>query len=879
MHKFIKYVNPELGSQLKQVKMDKQFVKGEGSWLYDSDGVRYLDFIASYGALPFGYNHPEIWEAIEGIHLKGEPSFIQPSALDAAGELAEMLVSLAPGDMKYVTFTNSGAEAVEASIKLARSTTLKSKILATRNGFHGKNLGALSATGREHYQKPFGAPVEGFQFIDYGDIDALAQALEKDGTDIAGFIVEPIQGEGGIILPPPGYLKQAKTLCEKAGVLFIADEIQTCLGRTGAMFACESEGVRPDIITIAKALSGGIFPIGACLSTENAYNKDFALKHSSTYAASTMGCRIGLKVLEMLTRDNGKLMKEVSKKGDYLKKTLLKIASSYPDIISEVRGNGLMIGIDFAPNCTNFPGSLIGVMGEQKFLTAILSSYLLNEENLRVAPTLNGGTVIRIEPSLTISKEQCDMALNSIEHMIQTLDMRNTASILKFLVEKDDSRVSVIQRTELKKTKEPVTPKKDDGRWAFLVHPLDMENYREFDESLEAFNDYQIADLAERWNDFVEPFVVSGTRMKSKTGATAYGEFVVVPRTTKQILQMPQEQIQEELKAAVLLAAERGAKIVGLGAYTSVASRGGMRLAKLGIPITTGNSYSVVSAIDAVLDASEYLGVPMNETTASVVGATGAIGRAVAILLSERVNKMNLVGNPAHPQKAKQRMEKICTQVYRHILQMASSGHTFENNTIGSWLLQQKNLPNPEDPESSFKHLARFLAEKDDIPINLSTSCEETLPTTDISVVATNSIGDLITPDMLKFGTVVCDMSRPTNLSKRVEENRPDVLAIDGGVIQIPGTPKWGWNFGFEDGIAYACMSETFLLSLEKDYRNVSLGAELNLDTMTYVRNLAQKHGFKLAGLRSFDRPMSPEKWEKLLDARGDTNLKTGSLY
>ncbi|HEY8393638.1 MAG TPA: aminotransferase class III-fold pyridoxal phosphate-dependent enzyme, partial [Thermaerobacter sp.] len=288
MHPFRQYVNPHLGELLEQLRMDKTFVRGEGCWLWDEHGERYLDFVAAYGALPFGFNPPEIWAALEAVRASGEPSFVQPSSLNAAGALARRLIELAPPGMRYVTFANSGAEAVEAAIKLARAATGRRRILSADNAFHGKTLGALSATHRESYQKAFFAPVEGFDKVPYGDIDALAAALAARPGEYAAFIVEPIQGEGGIVMPPPGYLREAQRLCREHGVLFIVDEVQTGLGRTGTLFACEQEGITPDAITLAKALGGGLVPIGALLCTEEVYTEEFATKHSSTFAGNAL---------------------------------------------------------------------------------------------------------------------------------------------------------------------------------------------------------------------------------------------------------------------------------------------------------------------------------------------------------------------------------------------------------------------------------------------------------------------------------------------------------------------------------------------------------------------------------------------------------------
>ena len=580
-----------------------------------------MDCIAAYGALPFGYNPPEIWDTIQEIYTRQEPSFIQPSLLEAAGELGKRLIEIAPPGMADVTFANSGAEAVEAAFKLCRAKTGKKLIISTRNSFHGKTLGALSATGNKGYQEVFGAPVPHFAHIEYGNIHALRSILEERGHEAAAFIVEPIQGEGGIVEPPLGYLHQVQELCDKFGVLTIFDEIQTGLGRTGTMFACEREGVTPDVMVIAKALGGGIVPIGAALCKADVYTEDFGMKHSSTFAGNSIGCRVGIRVLDLLTQDNRSLIKDVRRKGDLFKTRLLEIGKRYPHIIKKIRGQGLMLGIEFGSDKDIYPHSLLGVMAEQEILTPMVSSFLLNTARVRVAPTLNGASVIRIEPPLIITDEQIEKAADAVERAVAMLAQRNTARFLGHLIGWKYSELRDTRNQEESKGSE-VKPEPEDGRFAFLVHPVDLENYIDFDDSLKVFSEEQLLDLSSRWNDMVEPFVVSGTRITDETGNTAYGEFICVPRTADQLIAMDKEQAVSEIMAAVELASERGAEIVGLGAYTSVVTMGGRYLLPhTDVALTTGNSYTVVSGVEALLTAAERIGMELNHVNAAVVGA------------------------------------------------------------------------------------------------------------------------------------------------------------------------------------------------------------------------------------------------------------------
>lgn len=863
---YTRYVNPHLGDMLESIKLDQKYVRGEGCHLFDDQGNRYLDCIAAYGALPFGHNPEQIWAAINEFRESAEPSFIQPSALEAAGELARRLVEIAPEGLEYVTFANSGAEAVEAAIKLCRSATGRPGILATENSFHGKTFGALSATGNLAYQSAFYAPAENFQHIPFGNFAALEKELKAQPDYYAAFLVEPIQGEGGIVEPPAGYLLKAKEICRKYGVLLVFDEVQTGLGRTGTLFACEQEKVAPDVIVLAKALGGGIMPIGACLCTEEAYSEDFGLKHSSTFAGNSLACRVGLRVMDLLTANNKALLRDVRARGELLKKGLQELQEKHPRQIKAIRGRGLMLGIEFNMDREHFPGSLLGVMAEQELLTPAISSYLLNVEKIRVAPTLNGNTVIRIEPPLTISEGQCKEALKGIESMLEVLGQGSTARFLSYLIRPQNGEIFPPYRPYMAKKVEP-SGKPEEGRFAFLIHALDLKSYHQFDSSLQAFSEDELAELTGRFTGMIEPFVAGKTIITSAAGKRAYGEFIALPRTTDEFVQMPRSQALVELKAAVALARERGARIVGLGAFTAVASMGGLYLKNEKIPITTGNSYTVVSAVDAVNTATEKLHIDRSQTTAAIVGAAGSIGRGISLLLSETVPRLILIGNPNN-QTSSDRLHLVAAEIYRYQSALLQQGRTLKPGSMGSLLADCKELPAPDASMDDFEAYVDGEGRRRGL-IEFSTDIDAVLAKADIVISATSATEKVIHAGNLKTGAIVCDISRPANVSEEVDAARPDVLVIDGGVIEVPGLPSLGWDFGFEEGLAYACMVETMMLALEQRYKHYSLGSSgVNLESILQTRYWAAEHGFKLANFRSFNRPLSEENWQKLMRTR-----------
>lgn len=844
-HPFLTSVNPELGRLLAQMGMDKTFVRGEGSWLWDEKGERYLDFLAQYGALPFGFNPPRIWAALNAVRDSGEPSFVQPSFLNAAGELARRLLAAAPPGMAYVTFANSGAEAVEAAIKLCRSATGRNGILAASNGFHGKTLGALSATDKEKYQKPFGAPIAGFDYVKYGNAEALRRALATGRY--AGFLVEPVQAEGGIIEPPGGYLRSARKDCREAGTLFVADEIQTGIGRTGAMFACSELGITPDVMTVAKALGGGLMPIGACLSTAAAYNVEFALKHTSTFAGNTLACRAGLATLDLLEENNAALIKQVAANGARLKEGLLDLKRRFPNLIGAVTGRGYLLGLRFAINRYSVDEGMLGYLGELEEFTFLVVSHLLNFEGVRVGCTLNQGGVLRIEPPLIATWEQCAFFLHALERVLLLLERRDVASLTAQI---SGLRLPAsVQDAEPRPTptskRNPVDIHDDDGRFAFLVHPLEWSDYAKLDGTLSVLSEDQLATLSSSLADNFDPFVIAETRVVGMNGKAAYGEFILVPRRAEELKAMPRQEAVAEISQAVLVGKKRGARIVGLGAYTSVCTEGGLSIRSDGMPaLTTGNSYTAVAARELVRLAAADRGWALPMRTVAVVGSGGAIGQALCVLLAGEVGRLILVGNPEHAEESERRLLEVVGTIASSVGQLQRKSRLAQGSVAG-WVAELGLALPSRTSRADLKALGHEVIARTGA-VRISTDAAEVLPQADIVVCCTSSTERLISDAYLRPSAVVCDISRPSNIGADVGLRRPDVLLLNGGVVRLPSGSSLGFNASLPSGHAYACMAETMMLAMDQRYRDTSLGFDLPLSTIFEMEQLANDLGFQV---------------------------------
>jgi ornithine--oxo-acid transaminase len=366
------YMNPKLGRIVRTLGFDKRWVKGEGAHLIDAEGERYLDLLSGYGVFAIGRNHPEAIAAVRETLDARTPNLPQLGVTLLSGVLAEQLLALAPGSVATMVPANSGTEAVEAAIKISRAATGRSRVLFAEHAFHGLTLGALSLNGNEEFRDGFGPLLPGCEAVPFGDIDALEHALaggkardearggaseaprtqagDKSNGAVAAFVVEPLQGKG-VNLPPDGYLQAAQRLCREAGALFVCDEVQTGIGRTGRFLASEHWGLEPDLICLSKALSGGLIPVGAVLVSRSAFDAVFdgmerAVRHGSTFGGNDLAAAAALATLRVLEAEG--LIARAARLGALLLELTSPLVERY-EIVSDVRGLGLMWAIEFGP--------------------------------------------------------------------------------------------------------------------------------------------------------------------------------------------------------------------------------------------------------------------------------------------------------------------------------------------------------------------------------------------------------------------------------------------------------------------------------------------------------------------------------------------------
>jgi ornithine--oxo-acid transaminase len=371
--------------------------KAEGVWVWDVDGKKYLDMLSSYSALNQGHRHPRI---VEALVEQAKKLTLTSRAFhnDAFGPFCELLCKMSGQDQALLM--NTGAEAVETAVKACRKWGHKIKgipdgsaeIMVCENNFHGRTTTIVSFSSEAQYQDGFGPLSPGFKIIPYDDLDALERAMTPN---TAGFLVEPIQGEAGIIVPSEGYLSKAKEICKKNNVLFMLDEIQTGLGRTGKLFCYEYENARPDVLIVGKALGGGCYPVSAILTSEEIMRVFTPGDHGSTFGGNPLACAVGIASLSVITDE--KLSERSAEQGEYFRERLLSLNSPH---VKEIRGRGLLLGVYVHESSGT----------ARPFCEALMEEGVLAKET--------HGQVIRFAPPLTIKRDELDWALERIEKVL-----------------------------------------------------------------------------------------------------------------------------------------------------------------------------------------------------------------------------------------------------------------------------------------------------------------------------------------------------------------------------------------------------------------------------------------------------------------------------
>ena len=425
---YAEHVNPQFVRVLRTIGFDRTWVRGEGAHIVDSEGNRYLDLVGGFGMFNVGRSNARVRAALAEALADDLPISVQLGVSSYAGSLAAELLRRLPRSLGRVVFTSSGTEAVEAALKYGRAATGRPRVLSAEHGFHGLTYGSLSANGCPEFTDGFGPMLPGFERVPFGDSEALERELGRE--DVALFLVEPVQGKG-VHLAPEGYLQEAQALCRRYGTLFCVDEVQTGFGRTGRMFALEHFGLEPDVVTVAKSLSGGYVPVGACVVSKAVFDAvcnsmENAVRHGSTFAPNELAMVAGLATLEELDRE--RLPERAARLGDLLLDLTRPLVERY-DVVHDVRGLGLLWGIEFGEPSRGratwralerrqpgiFSQFVVGPLFHRHRILSQVAGHRLN--------------VVKALPPLTVAEEELERFAAALEDVVRRASRLSSAAI------------------------------------------------------------------------------------------------------------------------------------------------------------------------------------------------------------------------------------------------------------------------------------------------------------------------------------------------------------------------------------------------------------------------------------------------------------------
>lgn len=840
-------LNPQRERLLELINFRRLITRAEGAYLYTDREETLLDFTSQFGAVPFGHNPEFLWRELQDQARLNPGIMIQPFSSAGARALADRLSHLAPGHPQHITFGCTGAEVVEMAIKMARAKTGRQGILSTLNSFHGKTLGASFATGNAYYRDVFHHTIPDFTYVPFNDVDALQNALSSNR--FAAFIVEPVQGEGGMVVPDAGYLKTCEMLCHEHDTLLVVDEVQTGLGRTGTLFACERNGVEPDILLLAKALGGGLLPISACLANDRAWSRDFGERHSSTFANNHLSAAIGLRVLEKLQENQSAVLTQVAEQGNYLSRCLADLVARYPTVFRATSGCGLMQGLALA-NWRDQDSYLTNIASEEGFAVALVAGYLLNRHGIFTAPTLNASQVLRLQPNYLINRSQIDLLVKALDEVGSQLSAGFYGEFFRAVVGLAPApRPLQPYRLNLKPLAGPKL-----GTFAFFIHPTcDADLLACIPGGPDAYDPTELVRIRE-WLALLK----DGNRdaspayympaIPSRQGGYVDGWLISSFLTPIEMLRLSAGEKQALLDSYVAAARQKGASVIGLGAFTSVISRAGKSVRDCGIPVTTGNAYTALSSTDSLRQLCLARGRRLADLCLGVVGAGGSVGRLATLDLAPECRSVILIGRN---QTSLPALETLAGELLMDVLRQRKASVLFRILALGN--LHEVPLPQGADAAflRHFYHQARDLFEKalgarHNFPVTLSANAGAALPGCDLVLTATSHGEAFIQPQMLAANALVCDVARPSDLTREVNATRPDLLAYEGGLIHLPVPVRFGGAniLGLETGVSLACLAETIVLTMAQVQRHYSLGGVSSLEEARQVFAWAQEHGF-----------------------------------
>jgi acetylornithine/succinyldiaminopimelate/putrescine aminotransferase/predicted amino acid dehydrogenase len=754
----------------------------------------------------------------------------------------------------------------------ARTFDAAPQLIAVAGAFHGKTTGSLQLTHRAEFRSPWrhmGLPVTfvssdaearaAFQAARTRyltlrfDADDRVQLEERSFVHVAACFVEPIQGEGGVRAVAPSLVRLLRELCDEADCPLVFDEIQTGMGRTGSFLASEALGVRGDYYVMSKSLGGGLAKLAALLVDRRRYIDSFGYVHSSTFADDDYSSRVGLAALDLLDEDDGARQTACAEQGCYLVERLEGLRARFPRELTQIRGRGLMIGVELADQ-TGSSSPLLRVLGEQDLLGYVSAGWFLHEHAIRVAPTISAPNTLRLEPSAYIERAELDRFCAALEELLCLLRSADAFRLIRYLVGRAGEPLPPGRRT----IPPPPPVRAELGqatRVAFLSHFLKPIDLTDWDTCLRELSSDECEIFLRRTRSELEPFVVAEGNVRSRLGSRAHVSVIALPFTPEEVVQAmrsgeghwPRAIVEQ----GVQLAQRLGCRVIGFGGYTSIVTRNCETIVSSEVALTSGNSLTAAAAIDAMFQAAERRGVRARRL--GVLGAAGNLGKVLAEVAADEVTQLVLVGRPGTEQRLVRVAEGICADVWLRQIERGGIGALSPARArepltgLGAALLA---LPGSHELMGLDTHelgarlfqLQRALGPE--APIRIATD-PRALLACNLVFCASNAARPLLLPEHVAAGPViVVDVAAPGDVHPALLHERPQATLLKGGIVRLPLDQHLrvdGMNL--RQGEVYGCLAETLMLGLAGIGDNFSYGTLIAADVRR-ARALAHLHGF-----------------------------------
>lgn len=753
------------------------------------------------------------------------------------------------------------------------------RFLALTRAFHGKTVGATQLTYNEYYREPFKQFGPQVQFVEPEDLDFLNSELNANPvrliklsehklelrvttielSDVAGFFLEPIQGEGGIREMSAPFLQQAFALCRQHNVATVVDEIQTGLGRTGHLLYSLQQGIVADYYLLSKALGAGMCKISAMLVDEKRYCPDFDFIQTSTFAEDDLSSAVACRVIESL--EFGDYYKRASSLGEYLKSQLEKLQQDHPQIIKEIRGVGLLLGVHF--NEAFFESGLQYLLKQSGLLSNAICAYLLNVFNVRAAATLSDPCTIRIEPSIEVCHEDIDQLVRALDRVCFILSRKNGYELIKPVLGIATDGTEECEDFSHRQNRVDIPQRGKTPRVAFLMHLFKASDWHWVDPSLAPVEDAQAESLMTALLPYLRPFTSDFKVVTSATGEQVelviYGVCMSSWMIASQLRKPRDNPALRIIQQAVQQAELDGCDVVGFGGLNSIAAQNCKAIYAPNQVVTTGNAFTVAMGLKAIEACIEQTGLGWSETRVAMVGAMGNICDVYTQVIADRVSQLILIGRANTLPRLERFAKKIYAQQISRV-QTALRHNTTEQLTGIAKVLMNHDALRPLLYDENFMDgspeqwvdnvFEQFqLSSLEQRPIRVEDNLYA-LKSAQVIVSASNSHEPIIFPDMLSDDPVyLCDIAMPPDVHPAVITQCPQARLFTGGLVQLAENTSFHIEgLDVPKGQTLACLSETLLLGLENFKRHFSYG-DITPDQVALVESFGHKHGFVLGNL------------------------------